>query len=271
MAKYYRVTITTQLLSTFKVTYSTNSNPTVFNHTAGIWDVSGAPYTSAINLTYNQLTDNSGLMVVVDDDVYRIRIEDENGYCTDCVSDIFGEAIVENNAPNQQNVYIYNYYAGSDGSSFPVNVNNPRSLYNITGGGSGGSGAANGVQNNSNQTIYVRLMAKTNSSGNHSFDAMSRAMYTSYPQNHLDGNNLVYIGDFGSNTNYYPSSTVSFNNPAYSGQQYYYILPPGQRIFAGINPNYYGSNHSPNVTYTFAFSTNISVSSTQTEITRYIS
>tara|TARA_B110000285_G_scaffold226168_1_gene285479 strand:- start:67 stop:759 length:693 start_codon:yes stop_codon:yes gene_type:complete len=87
MAKYYKVTITTQLLSTFKVTYSTNSNPTVFDHTAGIWDVSGAPYTSAINLNYNQLTDNGGLIVVVDDDVYRIKIEDENGYCTDCVSD----------------------------------------------------------------------------------------------------------------------------------------------------------------------------------------
>jgi hypothetical protein len=270
MAKYYRVTITTQLLSTFKVAYSTNSNPTVFNHTAGIWDVSGAPYTSAINLTYNQLTDNGGLMVVVDDDVFRIRIEDENGYCTDCVSDIFGEAVVEDNSPNQQNVYIYGYYAGSDGSSFPVNVNNTRSLYNITGGGSGGSGAANGVQNNSNQTIYVRLMAKTYSGGNHNFDAMSRAMYTSSPQSHLDEHKLVYIGDFGS-TNYYPSSTVSRDNPSYSGQQYYYRIPPGGQIFAGINPNYYSGTHSPNVTYTFAFSTSNSVTSTQTEITRYIS
>lgn len=266
MAKYYRVTITTQLLSTFKVAYSTNSNPTVFNHTAGIWDVSGIPYPSAINLTYNQLTDNGGLMVVVDDDVYRIRIEDENGYCNDCVSDAFGEVIVEDNSPNQQNVYIYNYYAGSDGSSFPVNVNNTRSLYNI----SGGVGATNGVQNDSNQTIYVRLMAKTNSGGAHTFDAMSRAVYTGYPQTHLDENNLVYIGDFGS-YNYYPSPTVSINNPAYSGQQYYYILPPGKQIVAGIHPNYYNGAHSPNVTYTFAFSTSNNVTSPQTEITRYIS
>lgn len=91
MAKYFRVTITTQLISTFKVSYSTISNPSVFNHTADIW-AETTPYSPATGLTYDQLTDNGGLIVVTDDDVYKINIEDENNYCTDCISNSFGVA-----------------------------------------------------------------------------------------------------------------------------------------------------------------------------------
>ena len=89
MAKYFRVTITTQLLSTFKVVYSTNSNPSTFDHTANIWNET-PPYSPAINLTYDQLTDNGGLIVIVDDDVYQIKIKDEKSYCNDCTSPNFG-------------------------------------------------------------------------------------------------------------------------------------------------------------------------------------
>jgi hypothetical protein len=91
MAKYFRVTIESNLQSTFSVVYSTNSNPTSFNHTADIWSET-TPYVAATNLTYLQLTDNGGLVVVTDDDVYQIKIEDENGYCNDCTSTAFGEA-----------------------------------------------------------------------------------------------------------------------------------------------------------------------------------
>ena len=93
MAKYFRVTIGTQLISTFKVSYSTNSNPNVFNHTADIW-AETTPYSPATGLTYDQLTDNGGLIVVTDDDVYKIRIEDENDYCNDCTSTAYGVAQV---------------------------------------------------------------------------------------------------------------------------------------------------------------------------------
>lgn len=91
MAKYFRVTIESNLQSTFSVVYSTNSNSTVFDHTADIWSET-TPYVAATNLTYLQLTDNGGLVVVTDDDVYQIKIEDENGYCNDCTSTAFGEA-----------------------------------------------------------------------------------------------------------------------------------------------------------------------------------
>ena len=90
MAKYFRVTIGTQLISTFKVVYSTESSPTIFNHTAEIYNESNNSYSTATGLTYDQLTDNGGAIVRTDDDVYQIKIEDENNYCTDCVSNAFG-------------------------------------------------------------------------------------------------------------------------------------------------------------------------------------
>tara|TARA_B110000902_G_scaffold47679_1_gene54193 strand:- start:3455 stop:4252 length:798 start_codon:yes stop_codon:yes gene_type:complete len=262
MAKYYRVTITTQLLSTFKVAYSTNSNPTVFNHTAGIWDASGAPYIDCINLTYNQLTDNNGLMVVVDDDVYRIVIEDENGYCIDCVSDVFGEVVVEDNSPNQQNVYITGFESNSGGSSFPVNVNNNNSTWHV---GPPKSGRTHSVLNMSNQTIYVRLMGKKYGTGTVDFDAMAQVVYSSTSQPHLSSDKLVYMGSYFGSQNISPNPPT---NPSYSGQQYYYIVPAGGNFRFGIQPNYYRTASS-NSYYTMAFSTSNSVTSTQTEITRY--
>lgn len=90
MAQYFRVTIGTQLISTFRVVYSTESTPTVFDHTAEIYDESSNSYSTATGLTYDQLTDNGGAIVRTDDDIYQLKIEDENNYCTDCVSSIFG-------------------------------------------------------------------------------------------------------------------------------------------------------------------------------------
>lgn len=90
MAQYFRVTIGTQLISTFRVVYSTESTPTVFDHTAEIYNESSNSYSTATGLTYDQLTDNGGAIVRTDDDVYQIKIEDENNYCTDCVSNAFG-------------------------------------------------------------------------------------------------------------------------------------------------------------------------------------
>jgi hypothetical protein len=90
MAQYFRVTIGTQLITTFRVVYSTELTPTVFDHTAEIYDESSNSYSTATGLTYDQLTDNGGAIVRTDDDVYQLKIEDENNYCTDCVSSIFG-------------------------------------------------------------------------------------------------------------------------------------------------------------------------------------
>lgn len=90
MAQYFRVTIGTQLVSTFRVVYSTESNPTVFDHTAEIYNESSNSYSTATGLIYDQLTDNGGAIVRTDDDIYQIKIEDENNYCTDCISNAFG-------------------------------------------------------------------------------------------------------------------------------------------------------------------------------------
>ena len=69
MAQYFRVTIGTQLITTFRVVYSTESTPTVFDHTAEIYDESSNSYSTATGLTYDQLTDNGGAIVRTDDDI----------------------------------------------------------------------------------------------------------------------------------------------------------------------------------------------------------
>ena len=111
MAKYFRVTIGTRLDSLFSVVYSTNSNYTSFNHTADIWSET-TPYVAATNLTYDQLTDNGGLIVVTDDDVYKIRIIDQNGYCPDgnCESITFGEAQLTYSLTSLRLDYSVSYY-----------------------------------------------------------------------------------------------------------------------------------------------------------------
>jgi hypothetical protein len=121
MAKYFRVTIESNLQSTFSVVYSTNSNPTSFDHTADIWSET-TPYVAATNLTYLQLTDNGGLVVVTDDDVYQIKIEDENGYCNDCTSTTFGEAQLVYSLTGIQLDYSIDYYTQVESTDFYGNV-----------------------------------------------------------------------------------------------------------------------------------------------------
>jgi hypothetical protein len=155
MAKYFRVTIESSLYSTFSVVYSTNSNPNVFNHTADIWSET-TPYVAATNLTYLQLTDNGGLVVVTDDDVYQIKIEDENGYCNDCTSTTFGVAQVIYSLSGirlDRELTTFNY-VGSQNNDLYLSSNSNSGYYAINGTTSTpyGPGTAAGnvypVQNN---------------------------------------------------------------------------------------------------------------------------
>lgn len=99
MARYFQIGIGTNLQTTFKVIYSTNGNATTFDHTASIWDEDGVPYDPATGLTNEQIMDNGGLKVFTDDDVYQVRVIDENGYCSDvdnsnCTSIVYGTSQV---------------------------------------------------------------------------------------------------------------------------------------------------------------------------------
>tara|TARA_B110000211_G_C14086833_1_gene557062 strand:+ start:2403 stop:3365 length:963 start_codon:yes stop_codon:yes gene_type:complete len=113
MARYFIATVTAELISQYRVEYSTTSSPTNFNGIALI-----SPYgvnDQAENLTYFDLTDGLGLTVQVPDSVYRIRIVDQNGYCEDCssfpLSPLSGQ---------------YNYYALT---GCPASINKGRNMY----------------------------------------------------------------------------------------------------------------------------------------------
>ena len=113
MARYFIATVTAELISQYRVEYSTTSSHTNFNGIALI-----SPYgvnDQAENLTYFDLTDGLGLTVQVPDSVYRIRIVDQNGYCADCSSSPLSPL------PNQ-----YNYYALT---GCPASINVGRNMY----------------------------------------------------------------------------------------------------------------------------------------------
>ena len=113
MARYFIATVTAELISQYRVEYSTTSSPTNFNGIALI-----SPYgvnDQAENLTYFDLTDGLGLTVQVPDSVYRIRIVDQNSYCEDCSS-----------SPLSPLSGQYNYYALT---GCPASINSGRNMY----------------------------------------------------------------------------------------------------------------------------------------------
>jgi hypothetical protein len=171
----------------------------------------------------------------------------------------------EANPPTNQNIIIKGFVSGSEGSSFPVyDGQGPIGEYNIP----QGSGKVHSIYNGSDETIYVRMMAKTYSGSNQSFDAMAKIVYSNVTQ---DGDQ-IYVGIQGGTQNANYQSTISSGNPAYGGSQWVIEIPPiGTRTVAvGIHPSYY-STDGENVSYTFAWSLNESfVRAEQNEITTYV-
>ena len=173
----------------------------------------------------------------------------------------------EANPPTNQNIIIKGFVSGSEtGSSFPVyDGQGPIGEYNIP----QGSGKVHSIYNGSDETIYVRMMAKTYSGGNQSFDAMTKIVYSNTTQ---DIGDQIYVGIQGGTQNANYQSTISSGNPAYGGSQWVIEIPPiGTRTVAvGIHPSYY-STDGENVSYTFAWSLNeLFVRSEQNEITTYV-
>ena len=90
MAKYYRVSITGEnYAGLFDVKYSLTSSQSTYTFA----DIAGtSPVTQSISMSYADMTDNGGLEVEVPDGVYKLKIEDQEGYCSDVTSSILGEA-----------------------------------------------------------------------------------------------------------------------------------------------------------------------------------
>ena len=173
------------------------------------------------------------------------------------------------NPPTNQNIIIKGFVSSSSGSSFPVyDGMGDIGEYNINGSGGNGSGKAHQIYNGSDETIYVRLMAKTYG-GNQSFDAMAKILFSSPAQ---DVGDLIYIGNVGGSQNANYQTTISNNNPAYGGAQWVIEIPPTgyNSVTVGIHPAYYVPD-GDNVYYTFAWSLNeVFVRADQNEITTYV-
>lgn len=90
--KYFKATIGTRLDSTFKIVYDLTSSLLDFNNTASIYDISAYTYSPAVNVTYDELTEEGAAIVRTNDDISQLKIEDENGYCLDCTSNVFQTA-----------------------------------------------------------------------------------------------------------------------------------------------------------------------------------
>lgn len=118
MAKYFKVTIGTRLTSVFSIVYDTVTNVNTFNHTASIYDSLTNTYSEASDITYDQLTDNGGAIVRTDDDVYKLKIIDENDYCNDCTSVAFQSELISDFLPPSGSTYESNN--GNFSGSFPI-------------------------------------------------------------------------------------------------------------------------------------------------------
>ncbi len=165
MARYFQIGIGTNLQTTFKVIYSTNGNATTFDHTASIWDENGSPYDPATGLTYEQITDNGGLKVFTDDDVYQVRIIDENGYCSDvdnsnCTSIVYGTSQVTYSLSGirlDRELSAFNYVGSQNNNLYLESILNS-GYYSINGtvntyyGAGTTGGDVNPVQDNRSQS-----------------------------------------------------------------------------------------------------------------------
>lgn len=271
--KYFKVTIGTKLDSLFSVVYDTETNTGSFDHTGSIYDYSTNTYSTAANLTYDQLTDNGGACIRTDDDVFTLKIIDENGYCAGCISEEYGVASSGGSggsggsAPSTSNIYIYNYQTGQSSNgyiaSFPIYYGK-WSEYNY----GNSTGTTHGVRNDSNQDVYIRLMAKTYGGGTFYPDAIAVKVFE---MNNPSGNlTNMYIGSYFGSQNIYPSTSITSGNPAYSGNNYWQLGKNGGIIVFGIDAGVYTSVSRTNtISYTLAYSTTLPASGTQIEITTY--
>ena len=235
--------------------------------------VAGEPVVFTTNSGYGSGTISPSIYTTNPYINYEYTIAVPSGYSNSGTSIICSDndVTVTNpaNPPTNQNIIIKGFVSGSSGSSFPVyDGMGDIGEYNINGSGGNGSGKAHQIYNGSDETIYVRLMAKTYG-GNQSFDAMAKILFSSPAQ---DVGDLIYIGNNGGSQNANYQTTISNNNPAYGGAQWVIEIPPTgyNSVTVGIHPAYYVPD-GDNVYYTFAWSLNeVFVRADQNEITTYV-
>jgi hypothetical protein len=137
MAKYYKVSITGEnYAGLFDVKYSLTSSQSTYTFA----NIAGtSPVTQSISMSYADMTDNGGLEVEVPDGVYKLKIEDQEGYCSDVTSSILGEASgavsgsgtttyylstgFSDEGDNCGSIYIVNNEVSSDASSIALGLN----------------------------------------------------------------------------------------------------------------------------------------------------
>ena len=132
--KYFKTTIGTRLDSTFKIVYDLTSSLLNFTNTASIYDRSANTYSPAVNVTYDELTEEGAAIVRTDNGISQLKIEDENDYCSDCTSNVFQTAPVSNpvfriSQINHPNFFTLGFGSngiidtqGGDGSSDPISA-----------------------------------------------------------------------------------------------------------------------------------------------------
>ena len=254
MAKYFRVTIGTRLDSVFSIVYDTVTNVNTFNHTASIYDNLTNTYSEASDITYDQLTDDGGAIVRTDDDVYKLKIIDENDYCNDCTSEEYGTIPTPpSNSPSNSTITIDNIYSYSGGSTYPVSNTYsgtlPQDYNNLPSGTYPGEyyyqttsnkwGYSHRIVNNSTSDLYIRLQAFTFNSGTKVASAYAHVLFSMGGSGgSTSATDFVIDSTFNGGSTITPSGNITSTNPAYS-TSYWTLSKNGGIIVFGIHPAYY--------------------------------
>lgn len=137
MAKYYRVSVTGEnYAGMYDVSYSLTSSQSTYTF-ANLADTS--PVTQSISMSYAQMTDDGGIEIEVPDGIYKLKIEDQDGFCPEVTSSILGEASgntsgsgangyylstgFDNEGDNCGSTYIVSNQVSSDASSIALGLN----------------------------------------------------------------------------------------------------------------------------------------------------
>ena len=133
MAKYFRVTVEGEnYASLYDISYSLTSSQLSYTF-ANIADTS--PVTQSISMSYYEMTTDGGVEVEVPDGVYKLKIEDQEGFCPDITSSVIGDFSGSGandyylsqgflaDGDNCGNVYIVSNQVTSDASSIALGLN----------------------------------------------------------------------------------------------------------------------------------------------------
>ena len=133
MSKYFRVSVTGEnYASLYDISYSLTSSQLSYTF-ANIADTS--PVTQSISMSYFDMTTDGGVEVEVPNGVYKLKIEDQAGFCPDVTSSVIGDFSgsgandyylslgFDEPGDNCGNTYIVSNEVTSDASSIALGLN----------------------------------------------------------------------------------------------------------------------------------------------------